>query len=87
MLATMVPTTFAATYSDELEGAYDYAYENGITTMDSIDNANMYGSLTRIALAKMIANYAMDVLGLTPDTDKECSFPDVSDSLDAQYDN
>lgn len=88
MLATLLPVaTFGASYSDELEGAYDYAYENGITTMSSIDNANMYGSLTRIALAKMIANYAMDVLNLEPDTDMDCSFPDVSASLDAQYDD
>ena len=34
--------TGAATYSDELQGAYDYAYGVGITTMNSIDNANMY---------------------------------------------
>ena len=34
--------TGAATYSDELQGAYDYAYSQGITTMSSIDNANMY---------------------------------------------
>jgi len=54
--------------------------------MDSIENANMYGSLTRVALAKMMANFAMDVLGLTPDTSKDCSFSDVSEALDAQYD-
>jgi hypothetical protein len=82
-----VATLGAATYSEELEGAYDYAYNNGITTMSSIDNADMYGSLTRIAMAKMMANYAVEVLGKTPDTTKECSFPDVSEELDAQYDN
>jgi len=88
LLATLVPTyAFAASYSSELEGAYDYAFDNGITTQSSIDNADMYGSLTRIAMAKMIANYAVDVLELTPDTTKECSFPDVSEALDAQYDN
>ena len=43
MLAQIVPgVTGAATYSDELQGAYDYAYSQGITTMSSIDNANMY---------------------------------------------
>lgn len=44
MLATAVPTTVlgAASYSDELQGAYDYAYGIGITTQSSIDSANMY---------------------------------------------
>ncbi|HRX63959.1 MAG TPA: hypothetical protein P5060_02545 [Candidatus Absconditabacterales bacterium] len=88
LLATLMPMyAFGASYSDELEGAYDYAYDNGITTMDSIDNADMYGSLTRIAMAKMMSNFAMDVLGSEPDTDMECTFPDVSETLDAQYDN
>jgi hypothetical protein len=30
--------------------------------MDSIDKADMYGTLDRIAMAKMIANYATTVL-------------------------
>ena len=89
MLATAVPTTVlgSASYSDELQGAYDYAYDNGVTTQSSIDTANMYGSLTRVAMAKMMANYAMEVLGQTPDTTKACDFADVSDALNTQYDN
>jgi hypothetical protein len=63
LLGTLAPMyAFGANYSDELEEAYAYAYKNGITTMSSIDNANMFGSLTRIAMAKMIANYATTVL-------------------------
>jgi hypothetical protein len=89
MLGTAVPVAVlgAASYSDELQGAYDYAYGNGITTQSSIDTANMYGSLTRVAMAKMMANYAIEVLGQTPDTSLDCTFPDVSSALDAQYDN
>ncbi|MCX6824413.1 MAG: hypothetical protein NT085_04800 [candidate division SR1 bacterium] len=89
MLGTAVPTATlgAASYSDELQGAYDYAATNGITSAASIDTANMYGSLTRVAMAKMMANYAIEVLGQTPDTTKTCTFPDVSTALDAQYDN
>ena len=30
-----------AGYSDELQGAYDYAYGEGITTQPSIDDADM----------------------------------------------
>jgi hypothetical protein len=60
MLASTVSplVTGAATYSDELQGAYDYAYSKGITTMTSIDNANMYGNLTRGQLSKMISAWA-----------------------------
>ena len=55
--------------------------------MDSIDNADMYGNLTRVAMAKMMANYVLD-LGLQElDTSKECVYPDVSASLDDLYDN
>lgn len=88
MLASTVPSAVlgAATYSAELEGAYEYAYDNGITTMSSIENADMYGSLTRVAMAKMMANYSMEVLGQTPNTTLDCSFPDVTSALDDQYD-
>ena len=88
LLGTLMPIyAFGANYTTELVQAYDYAHDHGITTMSSIDNADMYGNLTRIAMAKMLANYAIDVLGLTPDTTKECTFPDVTAALDAQYDN
>jgi hypothetical protein len=89
LLGTLAPFyAFGATYSDELQEAYEYAYAKNVTTMTSIDNANMYGSLTRIAMAKMIANYATTVLNLEEvDNAGECTFSDVTASLDAQYDN
>jgi hypothetical protein len=88
LLGTLVPMyAFGANYTTELVQAYDYAYGHKITTMDSIDNADMFGNLTRIAMAKMLGNYAIDVLGLEPDTTKDCTFPDVTTALDAQYDN
>ena len=68
MLSTVVPNvSFGASYSDELQGAYDYAYGIGITTQASIDTANMYGSLIRSHMAKMMVNYAKEVLGKAPD--------------------
>ena len=79
--------TFGINYSMEERSAYDYAYKHNITTMNSIDRADMYGWLTRIAMAKMLSNYAINILGLTPDTTKDCTFTDVSLYLDAQYDN
>jgi hypothetical protein len=88
LLGTLAPMyAFGATYSDELQDAYKYAYAHEVTTMTSIDNANMYGNLKRIEMAKMLANYAINALGMTPDTTKACTFPDVPAALDAQYDN
>lgn len=80
MMATAVPTATlgAASYSAELEGAYDYAYGIGATTQPSIETANMYGSLIRSHMAKMMTNYAMEVLGQTPDTSLACEFTDIA---------
>lgn len=80
ILASMLPvaTLGAASYSDELQEAYDYAYNLGITTMSSIDGANMYGTLTRAHMAKMIVNRAKEVKDLEADTDKTCEFNDIA---------
>lgn len=80
MLATTVTplVTGAASYSDELKGAYEYAYSKNITTMSSIDNANMYGELTRGQLAKMIANWAEKEMGTKVDETAVCSFSDAN---------
>ena len=72
-------------YNQEFHDAYEFAFKNGITTMPSMAEADMNGTLTRIAMAKMLSQYAINVLGKTPDTGKNISFPDVSPELDAQY--
>jgi hypothetical protein len=46
----------------EFHNAYDFAFKNGITTMPSIDEAHMNSPLTRIAMAKMLSQYAINVL-------------------------
>ena len=76
---TVVPSAgvFAATYSQELQDAYNWAYSKSVTTMSPIDNANMYGNITRAELAKMLANWAKS-RGQTPDTSLACSFTDVA---------
>lgn len=88
LLATMLPTyAFAATYAEELSEAHAYALDKGITNKSSIETADMYGNLTRVAMAKMMANYVLD-LGLQElDTTKTCAFTDVSEALDADYEN
>ena len=79
MVASMFnPAVFGATYSEELQGAYDWAHENGITTMSSIDNANMYGAITRAEMAKMLANYAKNLMGKEADASAACSFTDTA---------
>ena len=61
-------------YSLEEQQAYDWAYENKITTMDSIGNANMEWNITREEMAKMISNFATNILWKTPDITKSCFF-------------
>ena len=47
--------------------------------MSSIDNANMYGAITRAEMAKMLSVYATTVLepAKTVDTSKACTFTDI----------
>lgn len=63
-------------YSTEFQEAYNWAYENGITTMNSIEKANMKWNITREEMAKMISNYAINVLWKSPDITKPCLFID-----------
>jgi hypothetical protein len=58
-----------------------------MTSASSIDDAKMSKPLTRGAMAKILSNYAKNVLGLKEDPTKDCNFSDVSKELDAQYDN
>lgn len=75
----------AINYSDEIIKSYDWAYDNKITTQSPIDNANIYWEITRIELAKMISNYAINVLWNNIESQDECEFVDVSKDLDEQY--
>ena len=77
--------SFASKYSQEYQDAYDYAYNQWITTVFPIDKANIYGWLTRIAMAKMISKFAINVLWIVPDSSLDCSFVDVSEELDSWY--
>ena len=47
----------------------------------------MYGNLTRIQMAKMLSYFAINVLWQKPNTLRTIEFTDVSDRLNAQYDN
>jgi hypothetical protein len=74
-------------YTNEQKEAYAFAKENGITTMNTIQKADMSWKLTRIQMAKMLSQYAINVLWQTPDTSKTIKFRDVTAKRDADYDN
>ena len=75
-------------YSDEMNEAYQYAHYYDITSANSIKDAKMDSGLNRIAMAKMLSNYAENVLWIDDfNTNRNCTFKDVSASLDKQYDN
>ena len=63
-------------YSSELQQAYNWALKNEITTMSPIEKANIEWYITREEMAKMISNYAINILWKTPDTTKSCFFLD-----------
>ena len=75
------------TYTQEFQEAYKFAYEKWITTMPTINDANMNWKLTRIAMAKMLSYYAINVLWQKPDETRINKFNDITDKLDAQYDS
>lgn len=50
----------------ELETAYQFAFRNDITTLSYVKSMP-YGQLLRKDLAKMISNFAINVLGRQPD--------------------
>ena len=74
-------------FSKELNNAYVFSYTNWVTTMNSIYSANMNWLLSRIAMAKMLSIYAINVLGKSPNTSRVPNFNDVSDKLDKDYNN
>jgi hypothetical protein len=88
LVMTFAPVinTAKGAYSDELEGAYDYAFSKGSTTMDTIDTSNVYGTLIRSHMAKMLSAWATEVLGLTPDTSATCEFTDIENQTQEMQD-
>jgi hypothetical protein len=46
--------------------------------MDSYEAANMTSPISRAQMAKMLSVYATKILGMTPDTSKDCTFSDIA---------
>ena len=75
-------------YTQEFQQAYEFARENGITTMSTIQKAQMNWKLTRIQMAKMLSQYAINVLWMDPDISKWIAdFSDVTRKMNKDYDN
>ena len=74
-------------HSEEFQKAYEFASKNGITTMDTIEKANMDKPLTRIAMAKMLSYYAINLLWMKPDETRINKFNDIPKELDKEYDS
>jgi len=74
-------------YTQEFQEAYEFAHEKWITTMPTINEANMNWKLTRIAMAKMLSYYAINVLWQKPDETRINKFNDITEKLDSQYDS
>lgn len=75
-------------YSQEFIDAYNFAKKYWITTTTSIWDAKMYSTLTRIEMAKMLSNFAINVLWKKPDISKwMVKFDDVTNKLNLEYGN
>lgn len=64
-------------YSTEVTQAFSYCYSMGITTQCPIQKANPSGLVFRKHIAKMISQFAINVLGKKPDPKKNCNFTDI----------
>ena len=74
-------------YTQEFQEAYEFAHEKWITTMPTIQEAQMNWKLTRIAMAKMLSQYAISVLWQKPANIVTPKFNDVTDKQNSDYDD
>lgn len=86
---TLVPTTGhlaapqaidASMYecADEIVSWYVYVYDNGLTSMPTLQRFRPCDKITRIELAKLLVNYAVRILGKVPDEKRICIFKDMN---------
>jgi hypothetical protein len=58
--------------------AYVFAKDIGITTMSTVDTANLEWTLIRSHMAKMISNFAIKIMQTSINTWINCSFGDMN---------
>jgi hypothetical protein len=84
--ALVVPENVTCAPALELQTAYAFAFGLGITTMPNVSQSRMCDGVIRAELAKMVANYAMQVHSLVPDQNRVCTFADITNqSFEMQY--
>ncbi|MCX6824520.1 MAG: hypothetical protein NT085_05365 [candidate division SR1 bacterium] len=66
-----------SSYTTEYNISYVWACGLGITTQPTIQQANLDSLIQRKILAKMLSQFAIKVIGKTPDTTKSCIFTDI----------
>ena len=76
-----------SSFTKEQKDAYEFAKWKWITTMPTINDANMNWKLTRIAMAKMLSQYAINVLWQKPANIITPKFNDVTDKQNSDYDD
>lgn len=64
-------------FSKEYNDAYIYAYNKKITTMPTIEDANMYWEIKRMEIAKMLSNWVAS-FWFYKDRTAKCNFTDTS---------
>lgn len=72
------PIIIWSTYPQERNNAYQRAYKLWITTISPIQEANLEWVLYRKIAAKMISEFAIKVVWLSPDETRICEFTDIS---------
>lgn len=78
-------TVINSPYSAEVTESFSFAYSMGITSQCPIESANLPGLVLRKHAAKMIAQFAINVLGKKIDATKQCNFIDIkNDSTELQ---
>lgn len=87
-IADVLESTDPSIYTQELVTAYIFAKNAGMTTMETIDDAMLYESMTREQFAKIASAYALHVLDIKPDMSRStvCSaYSDIADRGDLTY--
>ena len=72
---------------DECYNTYQWAYQNKIVNNVNISDKWFDRSLTRIEAARLLSNFAINVLWMVPDESRIKTFTDVSNYLDKSYNN
>ena len=77
----MTDAEAVAKFGQEQIDAYKWALQNGITTMETVEDARLDQPLTRAELAKMMVVYIVKVLEKQPLLTWTVTYPDVTEKL------